>query len=110
VVELGLLLMTESDLIPFLLEIIYPDALNNVQREVLILSWRGLAYQQMQLNYNADYLKSVGYNLFRKLTQKLGRQVSKPEFKSAMEYEFSHRSKKAQSALNVEIPRHFECF
>lgn len=85
--------------------------LSDVEIEVLKGAWEGLTYEKMaeemshrrenQKYYSVDYLRGdVGYKLFRqKLSHVLGEEISKTNFKGALEREW-HR----QQQLSVSTP------
>lgn len=68
-----------SDLVPGL-------DLNDVQATVFIHAWCGRTYQQVgdDTGYSVDYLKDVGYKLWKELTAKLNRNVSKSNVRVAV--------------------------
>ncbi|WP_289501394.1 NB-ARC domain-containing protein [Gloeocapsopsis sp. IPPAS B-1203] len=58
----------------------------DVQELVFRLTWQGLTYTEIaeQTNYEADYIKFVGFQLWQMLSKALGEKVSKSNFKSVL--------------------------
>jgi WD40 repeat protein len=71
--------MDLETLIDSVSRIIAPQSLNAVQKSVIEGAWQGLSYSGMADlgNYDEGYLKGVGSDLWRLLSEKLGRQVNK---------------------------------
>ena len=66
--------------------------LSNVQVQVIYGSWRGQTYVNMSQEpempesiFALQYLKDTGYELFNILTQALGENVKKTNFRSVIE-------------------------
>lgn len=58
----------------------------DVQELVLRLTWQGLTYTEIaeQTNYEADYIKFVGFQLWQMLSKALEEKVTKSNFKSVL--------------------------
>jgi WD40 repeat protein len=62
--------------------------LNDIQAEVFVQTWAGHSYQDIaeQLGYQHDYIKQVGSQLWRLLSQTLGESVSKRNVKAVLRH------------------------
>jgi hypothetical protein len=62
--------------------------LNDIQSEVFLQTWAGLSYKEIaqQLGYQHDYIKQVGSQLWRSLSQTLGEPVSKQNVKAVLRH------------------------
>lgn len=71
--------MNEEHAISLLHQLLESEKLNDVQELVFRLSWQGKTYQQIaeESNYNDDYIRDIGFRLWRSLSQKLEIKVSK---------------------------------
>jgi Uma2 family endonuclease len=60
--------------------------LNDVQSVVFLGTWSGCTYTEIadQLDYQLDYIKQVGSQLWRSLSQKLGEPVSKRNIQAVL--------------------------
>src|ERR671933_2678052 len=74
--------------------------LNDVQSVVLLETWAGRSYRDIaqQLGYEHDYIKQVGSQLWRSLSQTFGEPVSKRNVKTVLRH--YHHSK-----ANRGLPR-----
>jgi hypothetical protein len=77
----------ESDAITILRKLLAEQSLNDVEEAVFRLSWRGLAYPQIAecLGYDHGYIRGVGFQLWRSLSEVCGKRVTKKNFKSVFE-------------------------
>jgi hypothetical protein len=75
--------------------------LNDVQSVVLQETWAGHSYREIaeQLGYQHDYIKQVGSQLWRSLSQTLGEPVSKRNLQAVLRR--YQQSKQAATALPV---------
>src|ERR671933_1415920 len=72
--------------------------LNDVQSVVLLETWAGRSYRDIaqQLGYEHDYIKQVGSQLWRSLSQTLGEPVSKRNLQAVLRrYQQSQQSANA---------------
>ena len=62
--------------------------LNDIQAEVFVQTWAGCSYKGIakQLGYQHDYIKQVGSQLWRLLSQILGESVSKRNVRAVLRY------------------------
>src|SRR4028118_592722 len=74
------------------------QGLNDVQSVVLLETWAGRSYREIaqQLGYEHDYIKQVGSQLWRSLSQTLGEPVSKRNLQAVLRrYQQSQHSASA---------------
>jgi hypothetical protein len=60
--------------------------LNNIQSVVLEKTWAGYSYQEIaeELGYQHDYIRQVGFQLWRTLSQVVGEEVSKKNVQAVL--------------------------
>src|ERR687886_281245 len=77
------------------------QGLNDVQSEVFLQTWAGRSYGDIakQLGYEHDYIKKVGSQLWRSLSQTLGEPVSKRNLQAVLRR--YQQSQQVASALPV---------
>jgi hypothetical protein len=63
-----------------------PATLNDIQEQVLRGVWEGQTYDKIaeQTNYESEYIKHVGYQLWQKLSQALGERIAKGNLQSVL--------------------------
>jgi hypothetical protein len=62
--------------------ILTPHLLTNIQELVIRGCWQGQTYSQIAetTGYDDDYIRDVGFQLWRRVSQALGEKVSKSNF------------------------------
>jgi hypothetical protein len=60
--------------------------LNNIQSVVLEKTWAGYSYQEIaeELGYQHDYIRQIGFQLWRTLSQAVGEEVSKKNVQAVL--------------------------
>lgn len=78
--------MTLEEALAILDTLLKPGHLNDIQDLVFRQSWEGQSYQNMAATsgYNADYLKDIGSQLWRRLSKALKTQVTKCNIHSVL--------------------------
>lgn len=78
--------MNEDLAVSLLHQLLPNQQLNDLQESVFRLSWQGKTYQQIaeDLNYDNDYIRDVGFRLWRSISQKLNIQVTKKNIHSSL--------------------------
>ncbi len=78
--------MNEELAISWLHQLLEIEKLNDVQELVFRLSWQGKTYQQIaeHSDYDPDYIRDIGFRLWRNLSQKLGIKVTKKNIHSVL--------------------------
>lgn len=66
--------------------ILRPGVINDVQEIVFRQSWEGKTYPEIaeSFGYDVDYIKNVGSQLWKLLSNQLGEKVSKSNFRSVL--------------------------
>ncbi len=65
---------------------LHPKVLNNVQELVFRQAWEGQTYQEIAKSsgYNANYIKDVGYQLWKLISKAFEEEVTKSNFRSVL--------------------------
>ncbi|NJM78388.1 MAG: hypothetical protein HC852_24665, partial [Acaryochloridaceae cyanobacterium RU_4_10] len=71
--------MTAEEALTLLDTLLQGPKLKDIQEFVFCYSWQGWTYPQIaqHLNYDLSYIRDVGYELWRRLSQEFGEQVTK---------------------------------
>jgi WD40 repeat protein len=66
--------------------VLIPDRLSNLQEIIVRKCWEGKTYTQIAetTGYDDDYIRDVGFQLWRKLSKTLNEKVSKSNFKTVL--------------------------
>jgi hypothetical protein len=80
-----------------------PNALNNLQELIVRHCWDGQTYAQIAetTGYDDDYIRDVGFQLWRKLSQAFGEKVSKSNFKTVLR---RHSQNRLASNASIAAP------
>ena len=92
--------------------VISPERLSNIQQDVFPEMWEGLTYEQIaeKLGYQPDYIKYVGFQVWRLLTEAFGEKVTKSNFRSVLRrYSGKNSSHTDVAASNGENPPQVKC-
>lgn len=89
--------------------VLEPSYFNSVQELVFRLCWQGLSYEEIaeQSGYDADYLRSVGSRLWQMLSDKVGKRMTKNNFRSILRHYLSQEgiySEASVAQLPLEFP------
>jgi WD40 repeat protein len=78
--------MNQEEALATLDAILQQESLNNVQELVFRQTWEGKSYAEIaeETNYDPDYIKYVGYQLWQVLSKATGEKVTKSNFKSLL--------------------------
>ncbi|MEA5551959.1 NB-ARC domain-containing protein [Anabaena cylindrica UHCC 0172] len=78
--------LTSEEAIKIINTVLDPNFLDDLQRDVFREMWKGLTYEQIakKLGYQPDYMKYVGFQLWRLLTEAFGEKVTKSNFRSVL--------------------------
>lgn len=104
--------MNEEHAISLLHQLVKIENLNDLQELVFRLSWQNKTYRQIaeELNYDHDYIRNIGFHLWRSLSQKLGIKVTKKNVHSVLTdyviHHFEAGEKNLQPAV-IETPQQF---
>ena len=83
---------------------INPSYLNPTQEIVLREVWKGKTYSEMAYDYNYDpeYIKSVGCNLWQTLSRAFNKQINKSNFVPFIRQEVIHLVKEKEISLSSD--------
>jgi hypothetical protein len=81
-------------------KILKEESLNDVQELVFRQTWDGKTYAEIaeETNYDPDYIKYVGYQLWQMLSHATEEKVTKSNFKSVL------RRKLPQAPVSIDSP------
>jgi WD40 repeat protein len=79
-------IMTAEEALTLLDALLQGPKLKDVQEQVFRYSWQGLTYPEIakHLGYDDSYIRDVGYELWRQLTQEFGDRVTKKNLQTVM--------------------------
>lgn len=82
-----------------------PAALNDIQERVFRGVWEGHSYEKIaeNTNYESEYIKHIGYQLWQRLSQSLGEKVTKSNLQSVLRRKVSQLQELAASSNISEI-------
>ncbi len=90
-------------------DVIKPSYLNKIQEIILKQVWEGKTYSEIAKhhNYDAEYVKTKGYELWKLLSQSFGTQISKNTFVPFMRNQISllEKSLKSSEQNAMALPR-----
>lgn len=94
-------LITDEEALDLLDELLPEQKLTDIQVLVFRYSWQGWTYSAIaeQVGYDTVYIREVGANLWKQLTQTLGQQISKKNVQSALR----------QQVLQKTSPKFVKC-
>lgn len=92
--------MTIDEALLFLDSVLKQQHLNDIQILVLRQTWEGHSYPQIakSAGYDAEYIKFVGFQLWKVLSRVCGEKVTKSNFQSVL------RRQAQQAQVNVRLP------
>ncbi|WP_019499731.1 NB-ARC domain-containing protein [Pseudanabaena sp. PCC 6802] len=98
--------MTTEEVLILLDSVFQPKHLNTIQEIVFRHAWEGLSYAEIaeQHGYDSEYIKQVGAQVWRMLSQELGFKVSKSNFRSILQrYTSKSHGSNPSSADRLEV-------
>ncbi len=112
--------MTVDDAIALLDQFLQPEGLNDLQASVFRLCWQGKGYQDIadELGYDSGYIRTVGSNIWKQLSELLGKKVTKSNLHSIFrQYAYplkseNHFPSKTSLSFSPEfpgLPLNFDC-
>ncbi|MBL1198310.1 MAG: hypothetical protein FWK04_04305 [Nostoc sp. GBBB01] len=107
--------LTINEAIEIIEAALKPESLSNVQEDMFSKIWEGRTYEQIaeDLDYQPEYIKYVGFQLWRSLTNAFGEKVTKSNFRAVLRRykqnvkipEEDTRKTNLKSS-NLQIPKH----
>ena len=97
--------MNEERAVSLLHQLLEIEKLNDVQELVFRLSWQGKTYQQIaeESDYDHDYIRDIGFRLWRSLSQKLGIKVTKKNIHSVLTDYVIHHPEAREKSLPEQV-------
>ena len=91
--------MNEDSAISILYQLLEDEQFNDLQELVFRLSWQGKTYQQIadESDYDDDYIRDIGFRLWRRLSKKLGIKVTKKNIHSTLGEYLTHHQEQLKS-------------
>jgi hypothetical protein len=76
--------MKETDAVALLRQLLKHSSVNDLEEAVFRFAWRGLSYPQIskRLGYDPGYIRGVGFQVWRNLSEACGERVTKKNVKS----------------------------
>ena len=99
--------MTIEDTLSILDEVFHPDRLSVVQEQVFRKCWEGNTYQEIAntCGYDADYIRTVGSQLWQKLSNAFGEKITKNNFRSVLRERFQNKLVYKYEERELEFPK-----
>ncbi len=87
--------MTTDEALGLLDTLLQEHSLRDLQEVVFRYSWEGRTYPQIaqQVGYDTGYIRDIGYELWRRLTQTLGERVTKNNVHVVLRRQFNRQSR-----------------
>jgi hypothetical protein len=78
--------MTYEEALTILYAILPSDCPNDIQEVVFRGAWEGETYEEIALtsSYDGDYIRHIGFQLWRSLSKALGKKITKKNFRSIL--------------------------
>lgn len=78
--------MTVEEALAIIDAVLKPDCLSDLQEEIFRQAWQSKTYQDMalQIGYDNDYIRVVGFQLWQALSAAFGIKVTKSNFRSVL--------------------------
>jgi WD40 repeat protein len=94
--------MTADEALALLDTLLQAHSLRDIQEQVFRHSWDGWTYPDMaeQIGYDTGYIRDVGSELWRQLTQSLGEPVTKSNLQAVLR----RQGDRSPNALNRSVP------
>jgi len=82
---------------------VWPERLNTIQESVFSQCWKGESYQEIadSLDYDAIYIRSIGAQLWKRLSKTFGEKVAKSNFQAIIKHHLAEQSVFGASAQPV---------
>lgn len=99
--------MTIEDTLSILDEVFHPDRLSVVQEQVFRKCWEGNTYQEIAdtCGYDPDYIRTVGSQIWQKLSNAFGEKITKNNFRSVLRQRLQNRLTCKYEQRELEFPK-----
>jgi len=83
-----------------------PDRLNTVQEAVFSQCWTGDSYQEIadMLGYDAIYIRSIGAQIWKRLSKAFGEKVTKSNFQAIIKHRLAGQKLSSTAPSSVRSP------
>jgi WD40 repeat protein len=104
--------MTADEALALLDPLLQAQSLRDIQEQVFRHSWEGCTYPNMaeRIGYDTGYIRDVGYELWRQLTQVLGEPVTKNNLQAVLRRQRELTPKLAVSEVTPALPPDRDCY
>jgi WD40 repeat protein len=104
--------MTADEALALLDPLLKAQSLRDIQEQVFRHSWEGCTYPDMaeRIGYDTGYIRDVGYELWRQLTQLLGEPVTKNNLQAVLRRQRELTPKLAVPEVTPASPPDRDCY
>jgi WD40 repeat protein len=92
--------------------VLAPNSLNDLQELVFCQTWNGLSYAKIAESegYDSEYIKHVGFQLWRSLSEAFGEKINKSNFRSVLRrYLVNYQSQGDRERSGIEDQLTLKC-
>jgi hypothetical protein len=104
--------MTADEALALLDTLLRSQSLRDIQEQVFRHAWEGCTYPDMaeRIGYDTGYIRDVGYELWRQLTQVLGEPVTKNNLQAVLRRQRDRSPKLAVPEVINDSPPDRDCY
>jgi WD40 repeat protein len=104
--------MTADEALALLDRLLQAQSLRDLQEQVFRHAWEGRTYPDMaeQIGYDTGYIRDIGYELWRQLTQVLGEPVTKNNLQAVLRRHRDRSPKLAVPEVTQTSPPDRDCY
>jgi WD40 repeat protein len=104
--------MTADEALALLDPLLQAQSLRDIQEQVFRHSWEGCSYPKMaeRIGYDTGYIRDVGYELWRQLTQVLGEPVTKNNLQAVLRRQRDRSPQLAVPEVTQTSPPDRDCY
>jgi NB-ARC domain len=108
----GSLPMTADEALALLDRLLQAQSLRDIQEQVFRHAWEGRTYPDMAelIGYDTGYIRDIGYELWRQLTQVLGEPVTKNNLQAVLRRHRDRSPKLAVPEVTQTSPPDRDCY
>ncbi len=104
--------MTADEALALLDRLLQAQSLRDIQEQVFRHAWEGRTYPDMaeQIGYDTGYIRDIGYELWRQLTQVLGEPVTKNNLQAVLRRQRDRSPQLAVPEVTNTLPPDRDCY
>ncbi|AFY93309.1 eIF2A-related protein [Chamaesiphon minutus] len=104
--------MTADEALALLDRLLQEQSLRDLQEQVFRHAWEGCTYPKMAelIGYDTGYIRDIGYELWRQLTQVLGEPVTKNNLQAVLRRQRDRSPKLAMPEVTPASPPDRDCY